>query len=297
MAERSTGPEPGLPKKKGSRLLGLLGAFLGAIAGALLCDWLVSFLPDDLGRLAFFGGAIWVGWLACWGYRLLRGYRSMRFAQWAVRSAIALAQPLSLFWILVQRKIQPMVAAGITIDPEEMREFCRQSLAFLTKWDSLKAMACLILISLFFARLSWGGLLKYTDPAWYHDPRRLAQIGGGGATFNMLPCWPLPPAESIPAQFSVDKGKLTVDGSLITFKPWGKPSRSFPADRVAGVVLGVSSGFNILYDKEHRELARFAWSRKNALLFGQYLTARNVPFVDLNGVPVAVQAEGRSGPV
>ena len=52
------------------------------------------------------------------------------------------------------------------------------------------------------------------------------------------------------------------------------------------MVLGVGSGYNILYDRENRELARFAWSRKNALLFGQYLIAHGIPFIDPNGEPI-----------
>ena len=285
MAERNTGPELGLPQGKGSRFLGFLGAFGGAFVGALLCDWLIFLLPEDFGQLVFFGGTLWVGWLACWGYRLLRGHRSMRFAQWTVRSAITLAQPLSLFLILVQRKVQRMSSAGETITPGDLLSSCRQSLDFLTEWDSLKAMGGLILISLFFARLSWSGLLKYVDPAWYSDPLRLARMGGGGATFNLLPSWPLPATEEIPERFEVDKGRLTVEGDAITAKRWGK-TRQFSVRDVAGVVLGVSSGYNILYDDKNRELARFAWSRKNALLFGQYLLRKEVPFVDCNGTPV-----------
>ena len=272
---------------KGSRLLGALGAFLGALLAALVTDLLIFFLPGDTGNLTILLNMILTGWAACQGYRLFRGYRSMLFARWTVRASIALAQLLALSLLFTLAVLQKAWGTLPLSVGDVLFTFTRSAVHLFR--SSPLASLSLVLGTLFFARLSWTGLLKYVDPAWYSDPRRLARVGGGGATFNLPPCWPLPPADAIPQTFTVDKGKLTVEGSTLTFQPWAKPRRTFQVSDIAGVVMGVSTGFNILYDKENRELARFAWSRQNALLFGQYLLAYDIPFIDPGGVPVPTQ--------
>ena len=284
------------PTPRGSRFLGILGAFLGALAGAMLSDLLLLFLPDDVGKVALLLGVMLAGWTACWGYRLFRGYQNMRFAQWTVRVALALAQPLALAGAIIGQILWQLRATGMALQAEILETVLRHTGAFLLERDTLGAIGWLVLLDLFFVRLSWGGLLKYVDPAWYSDPRRLARTGGGGATFNMPPCWPLPKADALPTSFEVDKGKLTVEGSTLTYKAWAKPRRSFSVGEIAGVVLGVGSGYNILFDRDNRELARFAWSRKNALLFGQYLIAHDIPFIDPNGQPVETRGQKVSLP-
>lgn len=284
------------PTAGGSRLRGALEAFLGAFLGAYFSDLLRFFLSDEMKRLWLLGATILVGWTACRGYRLLRGYRDMRFAQWTVRGSLVFGQPAAVAAIHIVRRVRRFCTTGMTMDPSDFREICLQTGKFLLQPDSLVAMGILVLFSLFFVRLSWGGLLKYMDPGWYHDPRRLARMGGGGATFNVPPCWPLPPADALPASFEVDKGRLTVAGSTLTYKAWGKPRRSFSVGEVAGVVLGVGSGYNILFDRENRELARFAWSRKNALQLGQYLLSHDIPFIDPNGTPIETKAQTVSLP-
>lgn len=273
------------PTPQGSRLLGVLGAFLGALLTAALTILLIYLLPRDVGKLAILLNMISVGWAGCRGYRLFRGYRSMKFAQWTVRAAVILAQPLALAFLLTFTVLR-MAWGTLPLSPGDIFFAFARSLILLLR-DFPTAAFFLVLGTLLFCRLSWTGLLKYVDPAWYADPRRLARVGGGGATFNVPPCWPLPPAEALPQAFEVDRGKLTVEGSALTYKAWAKPRRSFSVGEIAGVVLGVGSGFNILYDRENRALARFAWSRKNALLFGQYLIAHGIPFIDPNGDPVA----------
>lgn len=289
MVKMDAGPERGAPAKGGSRVRGALGAFLGAFLGALVSDLLLFLIPDSAGGSAMLVSLILVGWTAYRGYRLLGGYRSMRFAQWTVRLALLLSQPLALAAALTLVSLYRRYGT-LAVHADTLYITFARAAGSLWEGGSLGYWAMLFCASLFFVRLSWGGLLKYVDPGWYHDPRRLARIGGGGATFNVPPCWPLPPAERIPAQFEVDKGRLRVEGDVITYKAWGKPPRNFSANEIAGVVLGVSTGYNILYDRDGRVLARFAWSRKNALVFGQYLVQRQVPFVDPNGAPVPVQA-------
>lgn len=280
-------PTPQSAAPKGSRLLGALGAFLGALLAALITDLLTYILPGDMGRLTVLLNLLLVGWASCWGYRLFRGFRSMKYAQWTVRASIALAQPLALALLLTYSVLR-RAWGTLRLSPGDLLFTFARSLTLLLR-DFPTAAVLLILGALFFARLSWTGLLKYVDPAWYSDPRRLARVGGGGATFNLPPCWPLPPADSLPQTFSVDKGKLTVEGSALTYKPWAKPRRAFRISDIAGVVLGVSSGYNILYGRDNKELARFAWSRQNALLLGQYLLAHDIPFIDPNGDPIPAQ--------
>lgn len=282
-------PELEAPERQGSRARGILGAFLGAFLGASLTDALMLFGMEDLGRLIILANTCLMGLAACWGYRLLKGYRSMRFAQWTVRCAILLGQPLAMVAVLTLANLYRQYGT-LAVHADTLYLTFLRAVDSLLDGSALVAWALLLFLSLTFVRLGWGVLLKYIDPDWYNDPRRLARIGGGGATFNMPPCWPLPANENIPERFEVDKGKLTVEGDTITVREKRKAQRSFSVKEVAGVVLGVSTGYNILYDKENRMLARFAWSRKNALVFGQYLIQRQVPFVDPNGTPVPVQA-------
>lgn len=279
-------PELETPARQGSRALGILGAFLGAFLAAALTDALMLLDTEDWGRLIVLANEFLVGWAACWGYRLLRGYRSMKFAQWTVRLVLLLVQPLAMVTVLTLASLYRQYGTLAVHADTLYLTFLRAAYSLLDI-STLVAWVLLLFLSLVFVRACWGVLLKYIDPSWYNDPRRLARIGGGGATFNMAPCWPLPANENIPERFEVDKGKLTVEGDTITVREKRKAQRSFSVKEVAGVVLGVSTGYNILYDKENRMLARFAWSRKNALVFGQYLVQRQVPFVDVNGSPVS----------
>ncbi len=280
-----------LETARGSRLLGVLGAFLGALVGTEGWYTLMFFTArTEYFQITILGAAA-VSFCSCWGYRLFRGYRSMKFARWAVRICIVLAQPVAMIgtWAplnLLRR--YGTVHADILYS--EMVHFAEELIA-----DSqvmLVFLGWFSLLSLLFSKVSWGILLKYADPAWYHDPRRVACTNGGGATFNALFAWPLPPAEEIPHQFEVDNGKLTVEGSTITLRQRFKAPLSFSVQDVAGVVLGPGNGFNVLYDRNRQVLAKFAWSRKGAETFGQYLLHHGIPFTDPSGQPVSSAPSG-----
>lgn len=291
-------PELEIPARQGSRALGILGAFLGALLGDQLWQLLLFVIPTEsaVWELTALLGSFLAGFCACWGYRLFRGRREMKFAWRTVRICVVLAVPPAIVLFTVVMVLCRTGGRWLT-EPRIIWLALTRSVENLAgEW---KMILILALMSLFFARLSALSLLKYADPGWYSDPRRIAQSGGNGATFNMAPCWPLPANENIPERFEVDKGKITVAGDIITVKQWGKSPRSFPAEEIAGVMLGTGSGFTVLYDKENRVLAKFGWSRKNALLFGQYLVRQGVPFVDLNGTlvdahPLAEQTVSRS---
>ncbi|MBP3520544.1 MAG: hypothetical protein J6J87_04275 [Oscillospiraceae bacterium] len=279
-------PELEAPERQGSRFWGILGAFLGAVLWSCLSGLLIFLFVGELAQLIMLGNMLLAGWIASWGYRLMRGYRSMKFAQWTVRISIVLAQPLVAVTRLISFALWPFFRSGTPMSWEAVEEIGLRTAEALRERGAVAAIGGMVFLGLIFSRFGWGVLLKYIDPNWYDDPRRLAQLGGGGATFNLAPCWPLPPADDIPERFEVDKGKLIVEGDTITYKVWNKPPRRFAVGNVAGVVLGVSTGYNILYDRENRMLAKFAWSRKNAVLFGQYLLRCGVSFVDTNGSPV-----------
>lgn len=278
-------PELETQERQGSRALGILGAFLGALLGDQLWQLLLFVIPTEsaVWELTALLGSFLAGFCACWGYRLFRGRREMKFAWRTVRICVVLAVPPAIVLFTVVMVLCRTGGRWLT-EPRIIWLALTRSVENLAgEW---KMILILALMSLFFARLSALSLLKYADPGWYSDPRRIAQSGGNGATFNMAPCWPLPANENIPERFEVDKGKITVAGDIITVKQWGKSPRSFPAEEIAGVMLGTGSGFTVLYDKENRVLAKFGWSRKNAMLFGQYLLQCGVPFVTLGGQPV-----------
>lgn len=287
MGKRSeTGP--GVPASRGSAFLGILGAFTGAVIGASFWALLIVTVPKDWRELAFLTGFL-VGPMSCLGYRLFRGLRSMRFARNTVRICTVLSPlPGMLTAAAISLLVHNLPAARAS-------EVLQRALAARLDREVLFALAIFSLFFLLSARLGYSFLLAYTDPVWYKDPRRLARVGDGGATFNMPLQWPLPPAADIPECFTVDK-RLTVEGDTITVRERFKAPRSFSMKDVAGVVLGVSSGYNILYDKNNTMLAKFAWSRKNALLLGQYLLQQGVPFVDLNGDPIPTSVEEQTVP-
>ena len=289
MTEMTAGSVTETTLKKGSRLLGCLGAFWGALVGAGAWYALMFLTPQgEFWKLTILGAAA-VSWCACRGYRLLRGYRSMRFARWTVRACTVLAQPVVLVGSLALRDLWrrygtlriPLNVFFLTV--------VQVADGILSDRETLLFLGQLALLSLLFSALGWTYLMKYVDPQWAKDPWRSAQMGNNGATFNTPPCWPLPIPEQIPERFQVDKGKLSVEGETITVKGWGK-SRHFSVYDVAGVVLGASNGYNVLYDREEQILARFAWSRKNGVLFGQYLLQNQIPFLDCDQSPVDTQA-------
>lgn len=272
------GAGPDAPVSEGSVFMGIVGALLGGTAGVTLCFLLMYATPSPWNELTFLPLFL-VGTVSCLGYRLFRGLRSMRFARNAVRICTVLSVVPGLMCSCVVVALLHGKSAGGTF---------RAMLTLFQDRKGLVGLGGVLFLVLLGMPLGFNLLLRYADPAWHKDPRRLARVGGGGATFNMLPRWPLPLAAHIPETFTTG-ADLTVEGDTITVK--GRTPRTFSVEEVAGVVLGVSSGYNILYDQNNAMLAKFAWSRKNALLLGQYLLQHGVPFVDLNGNPVPTSVE------
>ena len=149
----------------GSRVLGILGALLGAFLGTFCWQLLMFFsLGQDYawGSLTILGGIV-VGWTACWGYRLLRGYRSMGFAKWTMRVCIALAQPVSMACMYTMMSLRRRYGT-LRVHADTLAVVFSQSLQDLLEGDALLLLGQLTLVVLVFSRLGWGVLLKYVDP-------------------------------------------------------------------------------------------------------------------------------------
>lgn len=121
-----------------------------------------------------------------------------------------------------------------------------------------------------------GRLQVYIDPSL--GPRYEAGKYAGGLMYNMCPMQLA--AQAVPRQFYVG-GKLEVDGARLRTVPALRKGRTFSMGEIAGVVLGRSTGSNVLYDKDHQVLAKFAWSMGNADLLFLYLLEHNVKFDNL----------------
>ena len=176
-------------KGKGSRVLGVLGALLGAFLGTFCWHLLMFF---SLGREFAWGsltilGGIVVSWTACWGYRLLRGYRAMGFAKWTVRICMLLAQPASMAVVFTMMSLRQRYGS-LRVHADTLAVVFGQSVQNLLQTDILLLLGQLSLIVLVFSRLGWVTLLKYVDPQWAADPRRIAQTNGGGAGRTHC-CW------------------------------------------------------------------------------------------------------------
>jgi len=274
----------------GSTLRGCIGAFLGALVGDLVWVGIMVLTTDyDWGQLTILLGIL-PGLTAAEGYRLLRGKRFMKRAIWTVRISLVLALPpafvLLCFGLLLYYLSQqglPLTGPAIMLC---LQETFSRLFGDTGNWLML---ALLAFLSLVFSSLGLRRLLKYVDPQWLRDPRYLASRNAGGATYNLLPAWPLPPAE-VPETFLVGK-TLRVDRETLTYLPGRKKERTFSVQQVAGVLLGPSNGENILYDEDRAMLAKFAWSRKNALVLGQYLLGHQIPFVDGDWAPLPQPGE------
>ena len=229
-----------MPHKVFAALRGLLGGFSGAFLASLL--WL-RILP--LGKLTLL-----LAWglspAACFGYWLLRGLKNRKFAYCSIYACVFSGVVLALL-LRIPKSLPYALFLGV--------------------------FAALM------SRLNLGQvrLLRYTDPAWYAAPRRIAVARAGGALYNYHPASIPLPSGQLPPTFSVG-GALEVQGLILRITPTLRKSRTFTVSDVAGVILGPSNGSNVLFDANQQVLAVFAWSQKNASLLAQLLREHGVHF-------------------
>lgn len=257
--------------RRGSPVLGVLGAFLGASLAFFL--WLQLFLsgPAFLRKLLL-PVCIPVGTASCLGYWFLRGWRGGKSARYFAYYVTQVSAVLAV----------PVVFFGTVARPVDFSQADWLS-ALFRNWEPLLTPEFFVPIG-FFAFLALLGaragqkrLLRYTDPAWESDPRRAAAVYAGGALYNS---WPenRPVRQELPKRFWVG-GKLEISGETIRTIPTLGAGRTFSVYDVAGVVVGPSTGSNVLYDYHNQVMAKFAWSMDNAYLLVQYLKDCGVPFV------------------
>lgn len=230
---------------------GVLGGFCGAFLGGLiwinLCAGFASATAvPSLFKILFLLMAVLVGPLSCLGYWLFRGLRNRKFAYISTRLCAFSGTCAAVF-----RFFLPQGSAWCLL-------FGLFAFLFSQGWMQTR-------------------LLRYTDPAWYADPRRAAVSRAGGAMYNYRSRKIPLPAVQIPPVFSVGN-VLEVRGLILRTTPNLRKSRTFLVEDVAGVILGPSNGSNVLFDRNHQVLAKFAWSMKNADLLAQILDGHGIRF-------------------
>ncbi len=234
---------------------GIAGAALGAHLTLGLWTALLMFLQScGMETSLVFLGLFLPCPAAYLGYWALRGLRRRRFAYAAAWGCAFLALPLAAKPDTVAAWLGVCFLSGVAV--------------VLSRW------------------LFQEPFLRYVDPAWYKDPRRIAAKGGGGRSPNR--CGPetgfgLP----VPDAFAVNEGGggavLYVRGAALRWEPRLAKGRTFSAGDVAGVLVGPAC--SALYDSKGETLARFRTSQKNGPLLARYLRDRGVPFYGLSEVP------------
>lgn len=185
------------------------------------------------------------------GYGCFQGLRERRFAYGAAWGCAFLALPLAA---------RPDSPAG---------------------WLGACLLSALfVLLSRFLGRETF---LRYVDPAWYKDPRRVAARYGRGKLSHH---WHVisgfgPP---VPGSFCVND-MLHVQGNTIRSEPRLRRGRTFLVQDVAGVILAPGVGHCVLYNRQDETLAVFCMSGRNGELFVKYLKNHDVPFHRLTEVP------------
>lgn len=189
------------------------------------------------------------------GYWCSRGLRERRFAYGAAWGCAFLALPLAA------RPDSPAGWLGVCF---------------------LSALA--VLLSQAFFRDSF---LRYVDPAWYQDPRRVAAKYGRGRLshhWHIIPDFGPP----VPGSFCVNESESTmlrVQGTTIRSEPRLRRGRTFLVQDVAGVIIAPGVGHCVLYNRQDETLAVFRMPGKNGDLFVKYLKNHGIPFRRLTEVP------------
>ena len=188
------------------------------------------------------------------GYRCFRGLRQRRFAYAAAWGCAFLALPLTA---------KPDTAAS---------------------WLGVCLLSALfVFLSRF---LGQEAFLRYTDPAWYRDPRRIAAKYGRG---RLSGHWHISPpfGPQVPAVFDAKSGTtvLHVQGDTIRVEPNLRRGWAFSARDVEGVIQAPGIGHCVPYNAQGQALAVFCLSRQNGEVLAQYLRNRGVPFRRLSEVP------------
>lgn len=232
---------------------GLAGAALGAYGTLRLWTALLFALRDyrPESPLALLGPLLLCP-AAYLGYWCLRGPRQRRFACAATWGCAFLALPLA-------------------VGPE----------------GPLLRVCFFSALIVFFSRFAGRErFLRYADPAWYRDPRRIAAKYGRG---RLSGHWHISPpfGPEVPFSFDAKVGStvLRVQGDTVRVEPHLRRGWTFSVRDAAGVIQGPGIGHCVPYNAQGQALAVFCLSDHNGELFGQYLRKRGVPFYRLSEIP------------
>ncbi len=246
------------------QLLGsVMGSILGGIVGMVVC-----ILALLLGWLCWIESAfllqLFVGPVIGWFYRLFHGRRSKpaAYAVVAVCTVLACVLGMTAFALL---------SAGIS--PAQLTAEDWGQLWGIA-WELLLLCAGLGLAGFFFAR---GKLLTYVD--WEKAPWHIARSYAGGLLYNWLPEKlpdKIPPKSFAVCSRGLLKTCIIAEESHLRWKRPFQKDCIFSAGDIAGVVLGPSSGCNVIYGKNYRLLAKFAASMEHADLLFLWLLQRNI---------------------
>lgn len=246
---------------------GLAGAALGAYLASRLWAGALAFLREYRVEtsLAILGPLLFCP-AAYLGYWCLRGPRRRRFAYAAAWGCAFLALPLT---------VRPDTAVG---------------------WLS----ACLLgaLFAFLSQFLGRERFLRYTDPAWYRDPRRVAAKYGRG---RLAGHWHISPpfGQEVPLSFDAKCGStvLHVRGEAIQVEPNLRRGWTFLARDVAGVIQAPGVGHCVPYNARGEALAVFCLSEENGETLARYFRKRGVLFRRLDEVlrrgPLMIPESGR----
>ncbi len=253
-------------KKAFAALRGMAGALLGAYLAAwafwslfrLLEDTPLDFLALPWGFFSFCPAAYL-------GYWCFRGLRNWRFGYGTA-------------WICAVAALPLVVRPG-----------------------TLGGRFGLALYGLVFAflscRLGRERFLKYLDPVWYRDPRRIAEKCGRG---RLSGHWHISPpfGPEIPPAFDVRYGStvLHVLGDTIRVETQLHRSWTFSLQDVEGVIQAPGVGHCIPYNAQGQALAIFCLSEKNGELLARHMRNRDIPFYRLSEVPKTGPLPGRHRP-
>ena len=299
------GPE--IPEDKGSVPLGVIGALLGALVGAVPWFLVSSFTGFYVGWLGFL-----VGWASAFGYRKLKGRKSFRLAIAAVvicsLLALVAAEYGSYLYMLCTDPDVQLIADLYGISVTRLAfEVLLSSEVFE---DILPSLAVGLLIG-GLGILSVGKYVRqYTDPemAAEIDRRLQAQLAQGGRmTYNTLGNFQST-GLALPRRFTVGMGRgrktaitvlavivfvlvaamLVLGGALAA----DGDTQSLTVVLVLGVVLVAAMAFALIKMRQHIDV-----DGDYLLVKGQAIGAWDIAGVSMTQLNGAVKLYGRDNRV
>lgn len=203
MTESPSRPNPEAPETNGSYIMGIIGAFAGALVGAL--PWV--FL--SISKLYFIGWlGLLSGWLSCWGYRKLGGRRAARFATATViLSTVIALEVVSFSAIMYNLCTDPGWKADAASHGVSVYSLALKSLLTAENLSQVTPLMITSLIAgLVSALAARGQLLQYANPKAAQKERAQAQA----AEFDVME-----PLEELPQEFTLREPKSSAVVSWI----------------------------------------------------------------------------------